>query len=266
MRQYITFFKIKILAGLQYRSAALAGMVTQLFWGIMYILMFAAFYRSNSYQAMTFSEVVCYVWLNQAFLALFMLWRMDNEIFDSIQKGNVVYELCRPLNIYWMWFSKNAATRISSLLLRCGPIIIVSFFVPEPYGLIIPNNVVIWGAFIISMILAFMIVLSILMLIYILTFYTISATGIRTFLVMLIDFLSGVVIPLAYFPTGLLNIIKWLPFASMQDTPFRIYSGNIAGIEIWKRIGIQFFWVVILIWIGNVVMKKALTKVVIQGG
>ena len=40
MKQYTTFFRIRFLAGLQYRAAAFAGFFTQLFWGLMEILMF----------------------------------------------------------------------------------------------------------------------------------------------------------------------------------------------------------------------------------
>ena len=44
MRQYLSFFRIRFVAGLQYRTAAFAGFFTQLFWGLMEIMMFRAFY------------------------------------------------------------------------------------------------------------------------------------------------------------------------------------------------------------------------------
>ena len=116
MKKYIAFFRLRFSMGLQYRSAALAGMATQFFWGTMEILMFRAFYRADPGAfPMTLEATCSYVWLQQAFLALFMAWVMENEIFDSILNGNVAYELCRPVNIYNMWFSRNSAKSGSAL-------------------------------------------------------------------------------------------------------------------------------------------------------
>ena len=43
MRKYISVLRIKFLNGLQYRSAALAGMATQFAWGGMLVLLYRAF-------------------------------------------------------------------------------------------------------------------------------------------------------------------------------------------------------------------------------
>ena len=47
MKQYISFFKLKFSVGLQYRAAALAGIATQIFFGLVYIMVYTAFYRSG---------------------------------------------------------------------------------------------------------------------------------------------------------------------------------------------------------------------------
>ena len=84
MKKYISFFRLRFAMGLQYRAAALAGMVTQFFWGGMNILMYAAFYESDPAAFPMGLDAVCtYVWLQQAFLSLFMLWQYDNSIFEA---------------------------------------------------------------------------------------------------------------------------------------------------------------------------------------
>ena len=106
MKKYIAFFRLRFSMGLQYRAAAAAGVVTQFVWGGMEIMMFRAFYNTDpDVFPMTFQATSAYIWMQQAFLALFMAWLMENEIFDSIVNGNVAYELCRPIDIYNMWFS-----------------------------------------------------------------------------------------------------------------------------------------------------------------
>jgi ABC-2 type transport system permease protein len=52
----------------------------------------------------------------------------------------------------------------------------------------------------------------------------------------------------------------------MQNMPLRIYSGNIAGIDALRGIVFQIFWLVLLIAAGKLLMRRALKKVIVQGG
>ena len=71
MTSYLSYFKLKFKTGLQYRAAALAGISTQIFFGIVYISVYVAFYNSGSGSLpMPIDELVSYLWLNQAFFAL----------------------------------------------------------------------------------------------------------------------------------------------------------------------------------------------------
>lgn len=114
MKKYLSFFRLRFITGLQYRTAALAGIATQFFWGAMEILTFRAFYQSDPASfPMTLQATSSYIWIQQAFLVLFMGWNMEAELFDAIRDGNISYELCRPLGIYHMWFARSLAYRLS---------------------------------------------------------------------------------------------------------------------------------------------------------
>ena len=66
MKKYLSFFKLRFAMGLQYRAAALAGIVTQFAWGFLEILMFRAFYRADaSAFPIDFSALSSYIWLQQ---------------------------------------------------------------------------------------------------------------------------------------------------------------------------------------------------------
>jgi len=267
MKKYLSFFRIRFINGLQYRAAAYAGVATQFAWGFMEILLFRAFYRDNPYSfPMEFSQLVSYVWLQQAFLALYMLWFYDNEIFMTIISGNAAYELARPMDLYNMWFTKNLAVRLSRAALRCMPILLVAVFLPEPYGISPPVSLFGFFMFAVSMVLALCCLVALSMLVYISAFYTLSPWGIRIVAAVLTEFLTGAIIPLPFFPEKILKILSLTPFASIQDLPLRIYSGNIAGREMLWRILIQIIWTVVLVLTGRLWMAKALKKVVVQGG
>ena len=48
MKKYFSFFRLRFAMGLQYRIAALAGISTQFFWGLMEIMIFRAFYQTDA--------------------------------------------------------------------------------------------------------------------------------------------------------------------------------------------------------------------------
>lgn len=267
MKKYIAFFRLRFSMGLQYRAAAFAGIITQFAWGIMEILMFRAFYRTDASSfPMTFQATCAYVWMQQAFLTLFMAWMMENEIFDSIVNGNIAYELCRPINIYNMWFSRSLANRWSKAILRCLPILLVAAFLPAPYGLMLPVSPQAFCFFLLTLLTGVGVTVAFCMLVYMISFFTISPAGIRMVAVSVVEFFSGAVIPLPFFPESVRKFLECLPFASMQNVPLRIYSGDLSGGAMWHAVALQIFWLFALIGIGRLLDAAAMKRVTIQGG
>lgn len=267
MSKYLAFFRMKFINGLQYRAAAYAGVATQFAWGFMEILAFAAFYRANPAAfPMTFSQTAAYIWLQQAFLGLLASWTFNNEVFDAIMSGSVAYGLCRPLSMYKMWFTSDLADRTAKAVLRCMPILLVAVLLPEPIRLATPANLTCLALFVISMVLTTFLEVAFAMLIYISTFYTLSAIGMRILAISFIDLLSGMIVPLPFFPNGIRQVAEVLPFAYMQNIPLRIYSGNISGSTALVDIAMQAVWLVVIGVGGSLWMQKALKRVVLQGG
>ena len=266
MKKYLSLLRMRFIAGLQYRAAALAGIATQFAWGFMLILMFSAFYRSDaSAFPMSLAQTASYIWLQQAFLALLMVWFLDSEIISSITNGNVAYELCRPIDLYAMWFFKNVAMRLAKAVLRCLPILVIALFLPAPYTLQLPG-IGRMLLFFLSLLLGMAVTVAFCMLIYIYTFYTMSQQGLRMFVGPIIEFLSGSIIPLPFLPDGLYAALSYLPTASMLNTPFLIFNGVLAGSDLYKALALQVFWMAALILFGKITMQHALKRVIVQGG
>ena len=267
MKKYISFFVIRFSMGLQYRAAALAGVVTQFAWGMMEIMIYTAFYQTDAAAfPMTMAATASYIWLQQSFLCLFMSWLTDWDILNAIRDGGIAYELCRPVDIYFMWFAKSMSNRLSGVVLRCLPILVVAFIVPAPYGLSLPAGIDSFVMFVITLILGLLVMVSITMLVYVLNFYMISPQGLQIFSVALIDFLSGGVIPIPFFPERMRRVLEFLPFGSAQNIPFRVYSGDIQGRMVAQVVFIQIFWIVVLVCTGKILCGIALRRVKVQGG
>lgn len=267
MKAYLSLLRIRFLNGLQYRVAALAGIATQFAWGAMEVLLYKALWESNSAALpMDLSALCSYVWIQQAFLALFATWVIDNDLFQMVVSGNVAYELCRPIDLYAHWFVRSLSTRFSRAVLRCIPILVVAAFLPQPYGMSLPASPAAFLLFLISVALACAVIVSFTMFLYGIAFYTVNATGVRMILTSFSDFLSGSLIPLPFFPEPIRKIVELLPFASMQNAPLRIYSGDIAGMDAVGTVLLQLFWGVVMILGGRLLMHRALKNVVVQGG
>jgi ABC-2 type transport system permease protein len=259
---------MKFIAGLQYRAAAWAGIATQFFWGGISLLVFHAFYQSAGFGAgpMTFSQLADLIWLRQAFLALVMLWNMDGELLEMIAGGNVAYELCRPLGLYGFWFFRILALRISRTLLRCVPILTITFFLPEPWAFHLPPNPAAALLFAPSLILAALLVTALCMFICVLTFVSLNSYGARVLFGTLGEFLMGALIPIPFLPPALQRVLDWLPFRYTADFPFRVYSGHISGAEALTGLGVQCLWLAVLVASGLLCFRFVQRRIVIQGG
>ncbi|WP_338044893.1 ABC transporter permease [Paenibacillus lignilyticus] len=268
MRAYMSVFKLRISTGLQYRAAALAGIGTQFFFGFMFIMIFEAFYAHSTGQEppMTLSQVITYTWLRQAFLALVMLWLRDNELFSLIKSGNIAYELCRPSSIYNFWYAKLLAQRLSSALLRCSPILLVTVFLPRPYRLELPPDWLTFLIFLAVLAVSMLMVVALSMLIYISVFITMSPGGSLLIFSVFGDFLAGMIVPIPLMPGWMQEIVYLLPFHWTVDFPFRVFTGDIDKPDALKGLAMQAAWLIALVAFGKFTMNRSLRRVVVQGG
>jgi ABC-2 type transport system permease protein len=267
MKTYYSLFKMRLLKGLQYRVAAFAGVLTQFFWGFMYIMIYEAFYKStSSHQPITFRQLIQVLWLQQSFLVFIMLWFRDNELINLITSGNIAYELCRPIDLYNLWYAKLIAQRLSGALLRCFPILVVAALLPHPYNFSLPYSFIAFILFLVTLFLGLIIIVAVTMLIYISIFYTMSPTGSLLIFGVIGEFFSGLVIPVPLMPGILKNIVYMLPFRYASDLPFRIYAGSIGVNEALFSVAVQLFWILLLVSLGRIWISRALSRITVQGG
>jgi ABC-2 type transport system permease protein len=257
---------MRLIAGMQYRAAAWAGVATQFFWGGIELLVYAAFYRSASGSTpIAYGQLADFIWLRQAFLALVMLWMQDNSLLDMVVKGDVAYELCRPLNLYSFWFARLLALRLSRAALRCAPILVIAALLPEPFCFHLPPSPQAAVCFLLALCFAAFLVVAISMFIYLLTFATLNSYS-RLIISAVSDFLMGALIPIPLMPDSLQRFLALLPFRYMADFPFRVYSGHIAGTEALTGLGVQLCWLLFLVISGRLAFRGIQKRLVVQGG
>ncbi|MCC7147337.1 MAG: ABC-2 family transporter protein [Phycisphaeraceae bacterium] len=269
MTAYGAILGARIRMLLQYRAAALAGMATQVFWGIIRVMVFTAFYaslRPGVEAPMTLRQTVTYIWLGQALLGLLPM-RIDGEGAGMIRSGTVAYELTRPWDVYWAWCMRAASLRIAPTMLRCLPIVVFAVaLLPASMRLGPPASPAAAGLFALSVLLAVALTSVITALLTITMLWTISGEGLMLLLSGLAWVLSGIVIPLPLLPDAARHVIEWLPFAGTLDLPFRIYIGQVGPGEAAGVLLRQVGWTLALVMLGRWMLASGLRRLVVQGG
>ena len=268
MISYLNYFKLRIITNLQYRAAAIAGVLTQLFFGFVYIMIYLALYESNKgvNPPMNLSTIVNYLWLQQAFFTLTYPYTKDQELLNMIKNGNLAYELIRPQNFYLKYYIKLISNRIVAAFLRSIPILVIGIILPEPYKLTMPSNIESFIIFVIALILSLLLVTALSMIMHILTIFFLDSRGITTAYNVVVDLFMGGIVPIPFFPKLLQKIAYVLPFRYISDFPYRVYSGDIAIAEGKTLLLGSFIWIIIIVFIGVMLSKYILKRAVIQGG
>lgn len=263
MTAYISLVRVRFTALLQYRSAAIAGMSTQLFWGLIRMMIFEAFYALNTkQQPLTRAQMITYVWLGQALLGL-LPWGIDSKLKDKIRSGGVVYDLLRPLDLYFHWYCRAIAARTAPTLLRSIPLFIIAGMF---FGLKAPDGggaAIGWfGLTLLALLLncAFMNIVTISML------WTVSGEGINRLAPPIVYALSGMMIPLQFYQARMQPLLHFLPFRDMVDVPFRVYIGTIPFASIAPYALQSLVWTIVLIACGRLLLLKGIRNLVAQGG
>lgn len=271
LRGYAAVAGARVRAMLQYRAAALAAVATQLFWGLLRLMILTGFY-GDAPQASDFGaeHLASYVWLGQALFALFP-HAIDPVVAERVRGGAVAHELLRPLDLYAHWAAGVAGWRIGMTALRVVPMVLIAavglpLLGVREWSLAPPAGAAAAVGFAAAITLALLIGTAFTLVGQALLLRTLSASGWNALMPAVAWFCSGILVPLPYLPDPVQAVLALLPFAGLMDTPFRIYTGHLAGAAAAQALLVQAAWVVALVAIGRRLVAAGVRKVTIQGG
>jgi ABC-2 type transport system permease protein len=270
-RPYLAAFRARFQLMLQYRAAALAGFATQLWWGSIRIMVFAAFYGANAAAApISLGDAVTYVWLGQALLAL-MPWLADPEVSHAVRTGGVGYDRLRPLDAYGYWYARTLGWMLARALPRAVLMVLAAGFVLPLVGLGAwawqpPSGLAAALLFVPSFVLMTALATAILMLANIVVAASLNERGVNAVLAPTVIVFSGSLLPLNFYPDSLHLLLHLQPFAGLVDIPFRIYFADLSGGAALEGLALQAGWTVLLIWLGRRAMERVMRRLEMQGG
>lgn len=246
-----------------YRTAALAGLITTVFWGLFRAYLFQAV-RGERHLVAGYDagQLFMFVAFTQAILPVLDVYRLT-DLARTIRTGEVIMDICKPVGFYGLWLARDLGRAVFQLFSRGVPLMI---FFGLVFHIQFPSSPVTWMAFLASLLLAVLISFAWRFLYSAAAFWVIDIQGVANLAIGASTFLMGFLVPVSFFPAWLKAVARSTPFPSMVDTPLEILAG-VCTPDRWAGALLQqAFWLVIVTLVARMAVHFGLRKVVIQGG
>ncbi len=199
-------------------------------------------------------------------LANLQTWVLAPTITDDLQQrvrtGQVALDLARPIGFIGQLVAQQIGITLSLVpfVVIALPIaVVLGGIQPPPSGIALLLYAV-------SFLLAYIIVVLISVIMGLVSFWTLEATGIQEVYRFVNQLFAGALVPLWFFPPILQTIAMLLPFQSVAFLPVSIYLGKSQGADALHALGIQCFWICTLYILTQIIWSRAQRRVIVQGG
>jgi ABC-2 type transport system permease protein len=198
-------------------------------------------------------------------------WNADADLRAMVRSGAVAYELCRPIDLYSLWYVRALAWRTAPTLLRAVPMcLFAAVLLPliglDEWRLVAPPSLSTAVAFGATLLCALLLGCALTTVINITLLWTIAGDGAVMLLAAVVTFFSGMIVPLPLFPDWAQPVVQALPFAGLLDRPFRVFTGHIPVTDVVAVLRHQIAWTIALVLFGRWLLAQGMRRVVVQGG
>jgi len=260
------FWELAILAfqrQLAYRSAHLAGLVTNFFFGLLRAAVLIALYGAREEVAgYTVTMAITFTGLSQAMIGHLSLFSWS-DVMRSIYSGEIASDLLKPMGFFSYWLAQDAGRALAAFLMRS---VTIMFAYAIFFNITIPKKIESWAALVAALFLSWLVSFSWRFLVNLAAFWTPNAIGIARLLFGFSWVLSGFFMPLNYFPNWFQQIAYATPFPSMIFTVIQVYLENLSGFQLLQALMSQVLWFFILLALIQVVLRAGIRQLVVQGG
>lgn len=260
---YAEVIRIRFLMMLAYRVNYYSGIIIYSINIGAYVFLWQAVYGGKAnllgFSAIQMSTYIAVSWMARAFYYN----NLDREIADEIRDGSVAIQLIRPYSYLLVKVFQGFGEGLFRLLLFSIPgMVVVSFIFP----IHLPTNPLVWLQFLISLLFGFLVNVELNLIFGMFAFFVLNNQGILWAKRFLVDLLSGLIIPISFFPLGLQKVFAFLPFQAISYMPSVTLVKGLA-IQKWLSVvGVQFIWVLVLFFVIWGVWSKARKTLIVQGG
>ncbi|MBJ6745864.1 ABC-2 family transporter protein [Streptococcus sp. 121] len=187
-------------------------------------------------------------------------------IGEEVREGSIVMRLLRPVHF---------AT--SFLFTELGSKWILLMTIGFPFMALVAVTKLLAGTPFFQVLLVSFVYLFSLALAFLIHFYFNLCFGFSAFVLKnlwgtnllkdsLVAFLSGGLLPLAFLPPLLADVLQILPFSSLVYTPVMILLGKYTLEQMLIACSLQVFWLLVMVACSQLIWKRIQSHITIQGG
>jgi ABC-2 type transport system permease protein len=247
-----------------YRAATVAGAFTNTVFGFVKasIAMAAVASAGGVIAGYDAREVATYSWLTQGLLAAMVLFGWS-ELAERVRTGDIAVDLSRPADLQLAWLAADLGRAAFVLLPRGLPPVLVGALTT---GLSMPTSPLAYLLGAVSVALGVGVSFAGRFLMNLAAFWLLDVRGVVTLYMLLSLVLSGLVVPVHWFPGWLGTLADLTYFPSILQTPVDVLSGRTQGWAAGRLLAVQAGWLVAVLLAGRLVLARATARLVVQGG
>ena len=263
MRTFLHILKLAILQQTTYRTALIAGLATNFFFGLFRAAVVLALYGAQSeVNGLSLGGALTYVAMGQALIAFLMVFG-TYDLMATVYSGGIGADLIRPAPLFSLWLARDLGRALVNLVIR-GLLLVLALSLF--YQLLFPADWRGWLWTALSLALSWLVSFAWRFLVNLAAFWTPDARGIGRAAFTFSQMLSGFIIPLRLYPDWFARLCELTPFPSMVNTSLEVYLGITGGAALWRALATQLAWFALLGLACHLVLRAGLRRLVIQGG
>jgi ABC-2 type transport system permease protein len=266
LNKYRSIFTVGLQSNLVYRwNFAVRASFSLVHLAFVFVLWGAAFSGQTGIGGFDLRQTLTYFVVMLALQFFISAMNEDYEISEEIRNGLINQFLLKPINYYLYRFSLFVSARLVSGLLALVPLIIVLPLLADK--LVLPPLGWNYAAAIPALLMSGLIQFTIAYCFGLLTFWFLE---IQSFIILSLaveTVLGGQVFPLDLLPGWLYHLSAYLPYYYQMYFPAAILTGRITDHAfVLRGLGIQFFWVIVLLGVAQLLWARGLRRHTAVGG
>jgi ABC-2 type transport system permease protein len=247
-----------------YRAATFAGVFTNTVFGFLFAYVMVAVYQQRSMVgSFDLTDALTFTFVTQGLAMVVTTFGNDSDISDRIKSGDVVIDLYRPVDYQGYWAAESYGKAAFYAIFRGIPPFVIGAIA---FHLRLPAGVGTWLGFAATVAVAVAVSYGWRFILQCSAFWLLDVRGPNQIGMMVAMFMSGMFISTVFFPPWLATVGRWLPFASMMQVPGETFLGKHTGVDLFVVLVVQVAWAVALLAGGRLMLRRALRRVVVQGG
>jgi ABC-2 type transport system permease protein len=249
----------------RYRAAILASLFTNSIFGLIRasLLLTALGATGAAIGGYDRASAATYVWLGQGMFGTVSMWGFAG-LTDRIKSGDIATDFLRPVHPLVLWTAEDVGRAASQFLPRFVPMMAIGALVT---GIALSTSPVDWLLFAVSAIVAVMLAFLAQVVVNLIALWVMESRGFLTLYMVVVNLLSGFVVPVSWFPGWLRTLAHATPFPSMFQSPINIAMGlTVDGVTPVAALGVQALWLLGAAVVASLMLHLGTRRVVIQGG